>query len=135
MCEKCGMEFWIEMLVTNGVRYYKTVQEAIAAANPSMRSFLYPQPGVKDAAKALVGELGGLGRQGLDVENSATMQDILGCLKDFSKKHTEELKLLNVLEKCLKYLAKGELGEVMFKTKLKQDKEFAEVLKGVGFQV
>ena len=123
------------MVVSNYVRYYKTAQEAIASVNPSMRSFLCPKPGLKDAALALNNKLGKL-EADFAADNLTGMKELVSVLKNM---HTnwvgEELAILNALEKCMNYLSKGELGEAMFKTRLKSDKNFAELLRGVGLQV
>ena len=122
------------MIVSNSVRYYKTAQEAIAAANPSMRNFLCPTPGAKDAAAALVKRLGELKGQEFVPEKYATLSEMFAGAKELFVNQGEELELLKSLEKCIKSMAKGELGEAIFKLKLKRDKELAEVLRGVGFQ-
>ena len=121
--------------MSNQVRYYKTVQEAIASANPSMRKFLCATPGTKEATSALLKRLGELKSQEFIPENYSTLGDLFTSVKNLVSSQGEEQTLVKALEKCISFLSKGEVGDAIFKLKLKQDKGFAEVLKGVGFVV
>ena len=122
------------MVISNRVKYYKTVEEAFAAANPSMRKFLCPQPGPADAARALVKKMEVLPSQDFAPENIVTFKDSMNALKSILVSKTGELKILEALDKCLNYISKGEIGEALFKMKLKTDKNFAQILSEAGFK-
>ena len=98
------------MKISNTVTYYKTAKESIAAANPSMRKLLCPEPSPLDAARILIDRAAGA---------------------EFKQANY----LLDMAEKCLQCMGKGELGETIFKIRLKRDKRFLEELKNGGLQI
>lgn len=128
--------------VSNQVKYYKTVNEAFAAANPHMRSLLLnmnemtlapKKVGVFEALFTLVNKA--LNLQNTNKTLSKEMiEEALTLLK--TKSSEESKNLLNIIELLKKYFNRGQIGEVLLKQKLQREGgQVLDEIKSLGLRI
>lgn len=123
----------INFNVSNGVKYYKTVNEAFAAANPRMRHIFCPAEVAQEKNLTIIETLMFITKKiaqlsDIKVEGN-TAKEVLESLKtSITPKKQNEIKILSKLMDCLEsYKDRGAIGEVLLKQKIRR--EGGEILK------
>lgn len=134
--------FPVRFSVSNQVKYYKTVNEAFAAANPLMRNVLLNMEPVT-AAPRRVGAFEALftlinrsiGKEPIKPQNPKEMlEKSLELINPEKFKKSEFIN--NAVELLKKYINRGQVGEVLLKQKLQREGgQLLEEIKNLGLRI
>lgn len=132
----------IRFSVSNNVKYYKSVHEAFADANPQLKGFLCPELAAKEKNLTIIDTLTFIAKKlaqlsDIKIEGNNPQEVLESLKKAITPKKQKELAALGKLTEFLEqYKDRGPIGEVLLKQRLRREGgEILQELKATGAKI